>query len=403
MAKKTVATLDPAGKAVLVRVDFNVPQDDSGAITDDRRIRMALPTIRSIVDRGGRAILMSHLGRPAGKGHEPAYSLAPVARRLAELLGRPVPLAADTGGPDSVAKAASLPAGGVLVLENVRFNKGEKKGDDAAYVAGLASLADAYVNDAFGTCHRTEASMHAVPVAMKALGKAAVVGFLVEKEITYLADAIARPKRPFVAILGGKKVSDKIAVIENLLSICDHVLVGGAMAYTFSLAQGGRTGKSLVEADKVELARRLLAEGKPFPEVADAVGMPEHGAWRTVTLSDGAMNLSDLTDDLQKAIGPLKPGQVSEPLEQRTSVSWYAVVGTDSPPSVSIFDRDLQLLLRGELFATQERIEQARYIQSLQRRWLGTSIARMEVRLVQMARERYLDPLRKMQAPAGTR
>jgi hypothetical protein len=131
--------------------------------------------------------------------------------------------------------------------------------------------------------------------------------------------------------------------------------------------------------------------------------MPEHGAWRTVTLSDGAMNLSDLTDDLQKAIGPLKPGQVSEPLEQRTSVSWYAVVGTDSPPSVSIFDRDLQLLLRGELFATQERIEQARYIQSLQRRWLGTSIARMEVRLVQMARERYLDPLRKMQAPAGTR
>ena len=157
------------------------------------------------------------------------------------------------------------------------------------------------------------------------------------------------------------------------------------------------------QADKVELARRLLAEGKPFPEVADAVGMPEHGAWRTVTLSDGAMNLSDLTDDLQKAIGPLKPGQVSEPLEQRTSVSWYAVVGTDSPPSVSIFDRDLQLLLRGELFATQERIEQARYIQSLQRRWLGTSIARMEVRLVQMARERYLDPLRKMQAPAGTR
>jgi phosphoglycerate kinase len=261
MAKKTVATLDPAGKAVLVRVDFNVPQDDSGAITDDRRIRMALPTIRSIVDRGGRAILMSHLGRPAGKGHEPAYSLAPVARRLAELLGRPVPLAADTGGPDSVAKAASLPAGGVLVLENVRFNKGEKKGDHAAYVAGLASLADAYVNDAFGTCHRTEASMHAVPVAMKALGKAAVVGFLVEKEITYLADAIARPKRPFVAILGGKKVSDKIAVIENLLTICDRVLIGGAMAYTFSLAQGGRTGKSLVEPDKVDLAKELIARG----------------------------------------------------------------------------------------------------------------------------------------------
>jgi len=259
MAKQSVASLDPRGKTVLVRVDFNVPQDDAGTITDDRRIRMALPTIRSILDRGGRAILMSHLGRPAGKGFEKEFSLAPVAARLGELLGRPVALAGDTGGPDSHAHAAALPAGGVLVLENVRFNKGEKKGDDTAYVDGLASLADAYVNDAFGTCHRTEASMYAVPVAMKALGKPAVVGFLVEKEIQYLADAIARPKRPFVAILGGKKVSDKIAVITNLLSVCDHVLIGGAMAYTFSLAQGGRTGTSLVEPDKLDLAKELVA------------------------------------------------------------------------------------------------------------------------------------------------
>ena len=262
MPKKSVADLDPRGKAVLVRVDFNVPQDDSGAITDDRRIRMALPTIKSILDRGGKAILMSHLGRPAGKGSEPAFSLAPVAKRLGELLGRPVELAGDTGGPDSQARAKALPAGGVLVLENVRFNKGEKKGDNAAYVAGLAGLADAYVNDAFGTCHRTEASMHAVPVALKAVGKPAVSGFLVEKEIQYLADAIARPKRPFVAILGGKKVSDKIAVIQNLLSICDHVLIGGAMAYTFSLAQGGKTGKSLVEPEKLDLAKELLAHGQ---------------------------------------------------------------------------------------------------------------------------------------------
>ena len=261
MPKKSIADLDPRGKAVLVRVDFNVPQDDSGAITDDRRIKMALPTIRSILDRGGKAILMSHLGRPAGKGLEPAFSLAPVAKRLGELLGKPVMLASDTGGADSQAKAKALPAGGVLVLENVRFNKGEKKGDDAIYVAGLAGLADAYVNDAFGTCHRTEASMHAVPVALKALGKPAVSGFLVEKEIQYLSDAIARPKRPFVAILGGKKVSDKIAVIQNLLSICDHVLIGGAMAYTFALAQGGKTGKSLVEPDKLDLAKELLAHG----------------------------------------------------------------------------------------------------------------------------------------------
>lgn len=261
MPKATVASLAPAGKAVLVRVDFNVPQDGAGAITDDRRIRMALPTIKSIIDRGGKAILMSHLGRPGGKGFEQPFSMAPVATRLGELLGKPVALASDTGGPDSHAKAAALPVGGVLVLENVRFNKGEKKGDDAAYVDGLASLADAYVNDAFGTCHRTEASMHAVPVAMKKQGKPAVSGFLVEKEIAYLSDAIAKPKRPFVAILGGKKVSDKIAVIENLLGICDHVLIGGAMAYTFSLAQGGKTGKSLVEADKVELAKTLLAKG----------------------------------------------------------------------------------------------------------------------------------------------
>jgi phosphoglycerate kinase len=259
MPKQTVASLDPAGKAVLVRVDFNVPQDDSGAITDDRRIRMALPTIRSIIDRGGRAILMSHLGRPAGKGIEPAFSLAPVARRLGELLGRPVGLASDTGGPDSHAKAKALPAGGVLVLENVRFNNGEKKGDDPSYVDGLARLADAYVNDAFGTCHRTEASMYAVPAAIKQHGRPAVTGFLVEKEVAYLADAIAHPKRPFVAILGGKKVSDKIAVIRNLLSICDHVLIGGAMAYTFALAQGGQTGTSLVEPDKLELARELIA------------------------------------------------------------------------------------------------------------------------------------------------
>ena len=261
MPKKTVADIDPRGKTLLVRVDFNVPQDDAGAITDDRRIRMALPTIRSILDRGGRAVLMSHLGRPTGKGTEPAFSLAPVAKRLGELLRHPVALAADTGGPDSHAKLAALPAGGVLVLENVRFNKGEKKGDDAAYVDGLAALADGYVNDAFGTCHRTEASMHAVPVAMKKEGKPAVVGFLVEKEIQYLSEAIGSPKRPFVAIIGGKKVSDKIEVIKNLLAICDHVLIGGAMAYTFSLAQGGKTGKSLVEPDKVELAKQLLASG----------------------------------------------------------------------------------------------------------------------------------------------
>ena len=260
MAKQSVADLNPTGKTVLVRVDFNVPQDSNGTITDDRRIRMAIPTIRSIVDRGGRAVLMSHLGRPKGEAN-PKLSLAPVAKRLGELLGKPVALAADTGGKDSAEKVAALSVGDVLVLENVRFNPSEKNGDDANYVAGIANLADAYVNDAFGTCHRTEASMYAVPKAMKESGKPVVVGFLVEKEIRYLSDAVGQPKRPFVAILGGKKVSDKIAVIKNLLTICDYVLIGGAMAYTFSLAQGGKTGDSLVESDKLELAKQLIQDG----------------------------------------------------------------------------------------------------------------------------------------------
>jgi phosphoglycerate kinase len=331
MAKKSVAAVDPQGKIVLVRVDFNVPQDDAGAITDDRRIRMALPTIRSILDRGGRAVLMSHLGRPSGKGFEQAFSLAPVARRLGELLGSPVTLAGDTGGADSHAKAGALPAGGVLVLENVRFNKGEKKGDDKAYVDGLATLADIYVNDAFGTCHRTEASMHAVPVAMKALGKPAVVGFLVEKEIRYLADAIARPKRPFVAILGGKKVSDKIAVITNLLSICDYVLIGGAMAYTFSLAQGGKTGKSLVEPDRLDLARELLARaGGKLVLPIDTHCADDFSAGATKRI----VKAGDIPDGFEGLdIGPETAKKYAEIVRTAGTVVWNGPMGVfEMPP-----------------------------------------------------------------------
>lgn len=258
MAKKTISDIDPQGKVVLMRVDFNVPQDDQGNITDDRRIRMALPSIESVLDRGGKLVLMSHLGRPKGTGPEPEFSLHGAAQRLAELLGKPVTFASDTVGEDAAAKVSALGNGDVLVLENLRFNAGEKKGD-AEFAAKLAAWADIYCNNAFGTCHRTDASMLAVPQAMA--GKPKVVGALVAKEIQYLSDTIANPARPFVAILGGAKVSDKINVIKNLLGICDHVLIGGAMAYTFSLAQGGKTGKSLVEEDKVELAKQLIAEG----------------------------------------------------------------------------------------------------------------------------------------------
>ncbi|MFM2003605.1 MAG: hypothetical protein RI963_3031 [Planctomycetota bacterium] len=258
MAKKTIDDVAVAGKTVLMRVDFNVPLDDHGVITDDRRIRMALPSIHSVIDRGGKLILMSHLGRPKGEGNDSKYSLAPTAKRLGELLGTPVHFAKDTIGDDAHAHASKLKAGEVLVLENVRFHPGEQKGD-TAFAAKLAALADIYCNDAFGTCHRTDASMVAVPQAM--VGKPRVVGHLVGKEIAYLSDAISSPVRPFVAILGGAKVSDKILVIENLLGICDKVIIGGAMAYTFSLAQGGKVGGSLVEPDKVELAKELLRKG----------------------------------------------------------------------------------------------------------------------------------------------
>ena len=256
MVKKTIADISLAGKTVLVRVDFNVPLDESQQITDDRRIRMAMPTIEKILTGGGRVVLMSHLGRPQGEGGEPRFSLRPAAERLAQLLDRPVAFAADTVGGDARAKVAS--GADVVVLENLRFQAGEKKGEQA-FAEGLASLADIYCNDAFGTCHRTDASMVAVPTAME--GKPRVVGFLVAREIEYLTDVISHPERPFSAILGGAKVSDKIGVIENLLGICDHVLIGGAMAYTFSLAQGGRVGNSLVEPDKVELAAKLLQQG----------------------------------------------------------------------------------------------------------------------------------------------
>ncbi|MCR5358368.1 MAG: phosphoglycerate kinase [Thermoguttaceae bacterium] len=257
MAKKTIASVDVQGKAVLIRVDFNVPLDENGKITDDRRIRMALPTITSVLERGGKVILMSHLGRPKD-APDAKFTLKPAADRLAELIPNKVVFATDTVGDDAKAKVAALQSGEVVVLENLRFQPGEKKGDPE-FAKQLAAFADVYVNDAFGTCHRTDASMVAVPEAMA--GKPKVCGFLVEKEIKYLTDTISNPARPFVAILGGAKVSDKIMVIKNLLGICDKVLIGGAMAYTFSLAQGGKVGKSLVEPDKVDLAKELLAEG----------------------------------------------------------------------------------------------------------------------------------------------
>jgi phosphoglycerate kinase len=256
MAKKTVAQLDVKGKRVLVRVDFNVPLDENLQVTDDRRIRGALPTIKSIIDRGGKAILMSHLGRPKA-GPEKKFSLKPAADELAKLLGKPVALTTDCIGPEAEKVVAAMKDGDVVLLENTRFHKEEEK-NDANFSAQLAKLGDLYVNDAFGTAHRQHGSTFGAAEKIGA-GKRAI-GFLIEKEIKYLGDALNTPKRPFIAILGGAKVSDKIEVIENLLAKADAILIGGAMAYTFFLAQGKQVGKSLCEKDKVDLAKSLLAK-----------------------------------------------------------------------------------------------------------------------------------------------
>jgi len=263
VAKKTIQDVDVHGKRVLVRVDFNVPLDESGAITDDTRLRAALPTIRYLLDHGAGVILMSHLGRPKGRRDE-KYSLAPVARRLAELLGRPVALAPDCVGPEVEARARALQPGQVLLLENLRFHREEEENDED-FSRQLASLCEVYLDDAFGTAHRA----HASTVGMVRLVKEKAAGFLLAKEIRHLRPLLEAPRKPYFAILGGAKVSDKIKVIENLLTRIDALLVGGAMAYTFLSARGVPVGKSRVEKDKLDLARRLLEKAaKAGVEVA---------------------------------------------------------------------------------------------------------------------------------------
>lgn len=255
MPKKTIAQIPVDGQRVLMRVDFNVPIED-GSISDDRRIREALPTLKSVLDRGGSLVLMSHLGRPEGNGYEAEFTLRPVADRLTELLGKPVQFPSQDCT-DAAAEAAvgALKQGEVLLLENVRFAKGEKRGEPA-YAAKLASYGQIYVNDAFGTAHREDGSMFAVPKAMT--GKPRVAGLLLDKEIRYLGDTLKSPTKPFCVILGGAKVSDKIGLIENLLGKANTILIGGAMAYTFLAALGRKIGSSRVETDKLAEAKRLL-------------------------------------------------------------------------------------------------------------------------------------------------
>jgi len=252
--KKTIEDIDLGGKRVLARCDFNVPMKD-GVITDDKRIREALPTIKYLAAQGAKVILCSHMGRPKGEFNM-KYSLAPVAARLSELLGQTVVLAKDVIGEDAKAKAAALKEGEILLIENVRFHKEEEK-NDPAFAKELASMADVFVNDAFGTAHRAHASTAGVADYLPA-----VCGYLIQKEITIMGGALQDPVRPFVAILGGAKVSDKIGVITNLLEKVDTIIIGGGMAYTFFAALGNPIGSSLCEEDKMDLALELLAKAK---------------------------------------------------------------------------------------------------------------------------------------------
>ena len=309
--KKTVKDIDVAGKKVLLRCDFNVPQDKAtGAITDDKRIVAALPTIRYLLEQNATVIACSHLGKPKGEWKE-SLSLAPVAQHLSQLLGREVLFAKDIIGPDAQAKAAALQPGQIMLLENLRFDKGEEK-NDPAFAKALADLAQVYVSDAFGTVHRAHASTAGVAAYLPA-----VSGFLIQKELEIMGVALEHPKRPFVAVLGGAKVSDKINVINNLLEKADTIIIGGGMAYTFIKAQGGSIGTSLLEADKVEYAKEMLskaaARGVKLLLPTDTVAAKEFSkdaepvCVSTMAIPDDMMGM-DIGPDTQKAFAEAVQG-----------------------------------------------------------------------------------------------
>ena len=274
------------GQRVLVRVDYNVPLDEKGAISDDKRIKATVPTLDLLVKGGAKVILCSHLGRP--KGRDPKQSLRPVAQRLAEILGGPVNFADDCVGAKVENLVANMQPGQILLLENVRFYPEEEK-NDPKFAAQLARLADLYVNDAFGTAHRAHASTEGVARLIAQRGGSCAAGLLMEKELKYLGGALAKPVRPFICILGGAKVSDKIAVIENLLTQADAILIGGAMAYTFLKTQGYGVGNSLVENDKLNLAKDLLAKakGKKFLLPLDHLQATKPAAGAATRITDG--------------------------------------------------------------------------------------------------------------------
>lgn len=343
MAKKSINDVDVKNQRVLMRVDFNVPIEH-GRITEDSRITKALASIRSVVDRGGKLVLMSHLGRPKGKSN-PEFTLRPVAEHLSKLLSRPVAFAEDCIGPPADSVVAALKPGDVALLENLRFHAGEDLIDKAkenpdkkptadqqakidALAAGLVKHADLYCNDAFGTCHRKHVSMYDVPSRLGP-GKR-VCGLLVQKELAFLGEALAKPERPFVAILGGAKVSDKIKVIENLLPKVDTILIGGAMAYTFFAAQGRKIGKSLCEQDRIALANDLLQKsaGKIRLPVDSVCASEISGSAKTsvaeADMPDGLMGLD---------IGPKTVAAYRDVIRSAKTIVWNGPMGVfETPP-----------------------------------------------------------------------
>lgn len=327
--KKSVSDIDVAGKKVLVRVDFNVPQDDTGAITDDRRIEAALPTINHLLNAGASVILMSHMGRPKGKIAS-KYSLKPAAARLSELLGQEVTLvSASDADPLGTAEAATA-TGKVVMLENTRFTEAEEA-NDAGLAEKLANLADIYVNDAFGAAHRAHASTEGAATAAKKQGKPAVAGFLMQKELEFLGNAVENPARPFVAILGGAKVADKIPVIENLLPKVDHLLIGGGMAYTFYKANGLEIGKSLLDAGSLEFAKKVQGEASDKLVLpVDCVVAPEfkNEAPRTTVSIDAIPADQEGLD-----IGPATIARFAEIITSAKTVVWNGPMGVFEMPN----------------------------------------------------------------------
>lgn len=360
MAKKTVADIDVKGKKVLMRCDFNVPQDEDCNITSDDRIVKALPTIKKILAGGGALILMSHLGRPKGQRNE-KMSLAPVAKRLSELLGREVIFTEDCIGPETKAKVQAMAGGDCMLLENLRFHKEETIKDKAAkedaqlrqakddFAQQLADLADIYVNDAFGTTHRDNASMYTVPVLME--GKPRVIGFLIEKELKFLGETLQNPERPFVAILGGAKVSDKIGVIENLIDKVDRIIIGGAMAYTFLKGRGKSIGKSLCENDFIDKGQKLLEQATDadcevlLPVDHDVVRKLKAGAAHRTAVGDIDPGYQAVD------IGPIAIQAFSQKIADAKTIVWNGPVGVfEIPP----FDRGTKAIALAVAEATDK-------------------------------------------------